>query len=329
MTDPTQHTPTSTPENAPDISRLTDPAFLVHADPDVTGHLLDRASSAGELLAAAVYRASTHLHRYADSAARRNLLALDAARYGDRELAARIAAVSVVGETGGWGVAWATGSQVDARLRQTLTGHTGWVTAVAIMDMKGRPYIVTGADNTVRIWDPATGDQVGEPLTGHDGPVWSVAAVDMNGRPYIVTGADDMTARIWDPATGEQVGKPLTGHTGAVNAVATVDMNGRPHIVTGSDDMTARIWDPATGEQVGKPLTGHGGVWSVATVDMNGRPHIVTGGRDKTVRIWDPTTGEQVGGELVFPAPVTTLAAIATKSFIVGFGHDIALLTHL
>ncbi|MGY4907770.1 hypothetical protein ACWD67_37945, partial [Streptomyces sp. 900116325] len=216
MTDPTQRTPTSTPENAPDISRLTDPAFLVHADPDVTGHLLDRASSAGELLVAAVYRASTHLRGDTDSAARRNLLALDAARYGDRELAARIAAVSVVGETGGWGVAWATGSQVDARLRQTFTGHTGWVTSVAITDMNGRPHIVTGADNTVRIWDLATGDQVGEPLTGHDGLVWSMTTVDMNGRPYIVTGADDMTVRIWDPTTGDQVGEPLTGHDGPV-----------------------------------------------------------------------------------------------------------------
>ena len=32
-----------------------------------------------------------------------------------------------------------------------------------------------GFDNTVRVWDPATGKPVGDPLTGHTGPVWSVA----------------------------------------------------------------------------------------------------------------------------------------------------------
>ena len=37
-------------------------------------------------------------------------------------------------------------------------------------------------DGTVRLWDPATGDPVGEPLTGHDGAVWAVA-FSPDGRP--------------------------------------------------------------------------------------------------------------------------------------------------
>ena len=32
-----------------------------------------------------------------------------------------------------------------------------------------------GDDGTVRLWDPATGDPVGDPLTGHDGGVTAVA----------------------------------------------------------------------------------------------------------------------------------------------------------
>ncbi|MEU8205199.1 hypothetical protein [Streptosporangium sp. NPDC049046] len=36
--------------------------------------------------------------------------------------------------------------------------------------------LATAADDeTVRLWDTATGQPVGDPLTGHTGPVWAVA----------------------------------------------------------------------------------------------------------------------------------------------------------
>ncbi|MER6154063.1 hypothetical protein ABT147_00735 [Streptomyces sp. NPDC001868] len=68
---------------------MVDPAFLVNADPGEVLGLVDTASGAAARLAGAVYRASAHLHRDAEVWMRRQLLALDAARYGDRALAAR------------------------------------------------------------------------------------------------------------------------------------------------------------------------------------------------------------------------------------------------
>ncbi|MFD4644835.1 WD40 repeat domain-containing protein, partial [Streptomyces sp. NPDC058441] len=99
---------------------------------------------------------------------------------------------------------------------------------------------------TVRIWDLATGHQLGEPLTGHTRAVNAVATAEVNGRPVAVTGSEDHTVRIWDLATGHQLGEPLTGHTRAVNAVATAEVDGRPVAVTGSEDHTVQIWDLAT-----------------------------------------------------------------------------------
>ncbi|MFE5723312.1 WD40 repeat domain-containing protein [Streptomyces erythrochromogenes] len=70
-------------------------------------------------------------------------------------------------------------------------------------------------DQTVRIWNPATGLQDGKPLTGHDGAVRAVAVFTApDGTPRLATGSEDRTVRIWNPATGLQDGKPLTGHTG-------------------------------------------------------------------------------------------------------------------
>ncbi|MER7141373.1 hypothetical protein ABT358_33225, partial [Streptomyces sp. NPDC000341] len=64
------------------------------------------------------------------------------------------------------------------------------------------------------IWDPDTGQQVGEPLTGHTNSVEAVAAfTTTDGRTLLATGSTDDTVRIWDPDTGQQVGEPLTGHT--------------------------------------------------------------------------------------------------------------------
>ncbi|MFF1502342.1 hypothetical protein ACFVZR_21270, partial [Streptomyces sp. NPDC058316] len=203
--------------------RLVDPGFLVNADPGEVLGLVDAASGPVGRLAGAVYQASAHLHRDVTAGVRRQLLALDAARYGDRELAARITAVPVSGGTGvGWGVEWATGGMVDHRLRQALVGHTDSVWAVATGVVDGRPVAVTGSgDETVRVWDLTTGRPVGEPLTGHTDLVWAVATGVVDGRPVAVTGSDDETVRVWDLTTGRPVGEPLTGHTDLVWAVAT------------------------------------------------------------------------------------------------------------
>ena len=69
-------------------------------------------------------------------------------------------------------------------------------------------------DDTVRLWDAATGQPVGAPLTGHTGAVYSVAFSPDGTR--IASGSDDNTVRLWDAATGQPVGAPLTGHTDAV-----------------------------------------------------------------------------------------------------------------
>ncbi|MET8981095.1 hypothetical protein ABZX85_36415 [Streptomyces sp. NPDC004539] len=289
---------------------------------------MDAASGPAARLAAAVYRASAHLHRGATAGVRRQLLALDAARYGDRELSARINATPVEGvSTGPWGVEWAAG-MVDHCLWQPLAGHTSGVSAVATGMMDGLPVVVAGGwDAAVQVWDLARYQPVGEPLTGHTGPVLAVATGVLEGRSVAVTGSDDFTVRVWDLATGRPVGEPLTGHADWVLAVATGVLEGRSVAVTGSDDFTVRVWDLATGQPVGEPLTGYtDAVWAVTTGVVDSCPVAVTGGRDGTVRVWDLTTGQQVGSELVFPAPVAAVAVAADSRLVVGFGPETAVL---
>ncbi|WP_455678755.1 WD40 repeat domain-containing protein, partial [Streptomyces atratus] len=277
--------------------RLADPGFLVNADSEEVLGLVDAASGPAGRLAGAVYRASAHLHRDAGAGVRRQLLALDAARYGDRGLAARITAVPVEGDPPvPWAVEWATSTAINHHsLRYTLTGHTYEVKAVATGMVEGRPVAVTGGgehDGTVRVWDLATGQPIGIPRYGHTD--WAVATAVVDGRPVAVT-----DARVWDLATGQPAGEPLSGHTDGVGAVATAVLDGRPVAVTASWDKTVRVWDLVTGQPVGEPLSGHTGpVLAVATAVLDGRPVAVTGGGDGTVRVWDLATGQPAGEAL-------------------------------
>lgn len=99
---------------------------------------------------------------------RRQLLALDAARYGERELSARIAAVVGEGEPAGrWSVEWSSGSPLDPRCGPTPNGYLGQTTVIATSVVDGRTLAVTGRyGGAVAVRDPVTGRQVGACPTG-------------------------------------------------------------------------------------------------------------------------------------------------------------------
>src|SRR5262249_49603409 len=71
----------------------------------------------------------------------------------------------------------------------------------------GGHWIVTSSeDKTARLWDAATGKQIGEPMK-HEASVNS-AQFSPNGQ-WIVTASEDKTARLWDAATGKPIGEPM------------------------------------------------------------------------------------------------------------------------
>jgi WD40 repeat protein len=198
-----------------------------------------------------------------------------------------------------------------------LTGHTGGVQAVAALPMPDGHTLLASAstDHTVRIWDPDTGQPVGQPLSGHTGRVQAVAALPMpDGYTLLASASTDHTVRIWDPEIREHVGEPLAGHTDWVQALTAVTMpDGRVLLASASDDGTVRIWDPLSGTPIGQMLTGSTDpVWALATIPMlDGRTLLASGGKDATVRLWDPGTGLPASRPMTgHTSGVLTLAAI-------------------
>jgi len=276
-----------------DIDDLAqDPGLLLAADPPQLLAALDATASTPARAASGAYRRALPLIRRHPPAEHAAYLGL-AARYGRAEtLADRIDAD---GLDSPWRARWA--SWRLQRPHQQLTGHTGYVLAVAAAELDGRPVVISGGrDGTVRVWDLASGAPVGDPFTGHRGSVNAVAAAELDGRPVVISGSDDGTVQVSDLASGAPVGDPFTGYRGSVNAVAIAVLDGRPVVLSGSDYGTVQVWDLATGTAFGYQVSSHGGaVLAVAAAEMDGRPVVISGGRDGTVRVWDLATGKQVG----------------------------------
>ena len=176
--------------------------------------------------------------------------------------------------------------------RSVLEGHTDWVNAVCAFTSGGRPLLASaGSDETVRIWDPATGTEHAV-LPGHTGGINALCAFILDGRPLLASAGDDETVRIWDPATGTEHAV-LPGHTGGINALCAFTSGGRPLLASAGSDETVRIWDPATGTEHAV-LPGHtGGINALCAFTSGGRPLLASAGSDETVRIWDPATGTE------------------------------------
>src|SRR5207244_1005661 len=102
-------------------------------------------------------------------------------------------------------------------------------------------------DNTVKLWDVATG-QAKAALMGHTGGVPSVA-FSPDGKTLASSSGklgEPGEVKLWDVATGQEKAA-LKGHTNSVLSVA-FSGDGKT-LASGSWDSTVKLWDVATGQE--------------------------------------------------------------------------------
>jgi len=122
----------------------------------------------------------------------------------------------------------------------------------------GRYISTESAEHSIRVWDSASRQFVGQPMPlGEMAPVSLEdvrhGAVSPDGRR--VAGADGPgTLAVWDTETGRQIATSQSGEGSGVTSVA-FSRDGH-HLASTHYDGTVRLWDPSSGASLHEPLRG-------------------------------------------------------------------------
>lgn len=244
------------------------------------------------------------------------------------------------------------------QLRLTLTGHTGWVRAVAFSP-NGFSFASGSYDRTIRLWN-VRGNQSFELLSNHLGSISGINAIAVhpNGNT-LATACIDKSIKLWNFRNAKPL-RNLEGHNGQVLSVAyspdgtnlisssadktiklwnwrkaeilktfeghqdkVVSVAFHPDgktIASASFDKTIKFWNVSSGKEI-LTITGHGGSVNAIAFSPDGKL-IASGSQDQTVKIWDASTGKIVRTFTGHTGSVLALAFNRDGSAIASGGVD-------
>ena len=192
-------------------------------------------------------------------------------------------------------------------------------------DASGRHVVTASDDNTIKLWDAATGVERAE-FTGHkasctdeEKKCWIWGADFSPSGDRAVSASRDHTAIVWDTGNAAAV-TTLTGHRASVYDAAWSPDGAA--VATASGDHTVIIWNPETGDQM-RSLSIH--IDNVNAVDFHPDGEILAAASaDGTVSLWNWRSGVRLvslsiggpGNDVKFSHDGSMFAAAANNGVV-------------
>jgi RNA polymerase sigma factor (sigma-70 family) len=198
-----------------------------------------------------------------------------------------------------------------------LTGHKGAVRAI-VFSRDGKMVATTGADKTVRVWDPATGQQ----NLKLEQPVEAVGIAFTPDSKSLATVRKDGVLTLFDVGTGKELRH--SGMAGPSGGALAFSPDGK-RVVVGSNGGVVDMFDAPTGKVLVR-FKGQGGATAAATFSPDGKTLVTANGG--TVHLIDSQIGavlQQFGKR---NGDVTTLAYLpdGTKLAVADGGMAVRIL---
>ncbi|KAG8995430.1 cross-pathway control WD-repeat protein cpc2 [Tulasnella sp. JGI-2019a] len=173
------------------------------------------------------------------------------------------------------------------RFMGSLSGHGGWVTAIATSSEQPDMLLTASRDKTIIVWrltrDEGSYGYPKRVLSGHSHFVSDVV-ISSDGQ-FALSSSWDHSLRLWDLRTGATT-RRFVGHTSDVLSVSFSADNRQ--IVSGSRDKTIKLWNTLGECKYNIQEEGHTEWVSCVRFSPNAmNPVIVSCGWDKVVKVWE------------------------------------------
>ena len=173
---------------------------------------------------------------------------------------------------------------LGGRVRQRMPADS-WVMALAFSP-DGKVLASGHDDGHVRLWDTATGKQVGE-IEAHRQQVSAIAF--RSGHPHLATAGEDRTINVWDLKTRKKVCS-FIGHSDRIPSL--VWLPGSNNLISAGWDTTARVWEVGNADPL-MLLNSHSDQVLILACAKDGR-YLACADSDFAIHVWtDPRGGNR------------------------------------
>jgi WD40 repeat protein len=169
----------------------------------------------------------------------------------------------------------------------TLNGHTGTVISLAFSP-DGNTLASGGADNAIKVWEVATGQNT-ITVDGAGANEWCWVAFSPDGKMLVSAGADQKI-RLWTIANGKSAGI-LDAKQKAGFPMVIFSPDNKTIAWGGTCLNTVKLWELSTRKNTAT-LEGYDAWGILAMLFTSDNKTLVTMGREDGIKLWDVASGK-------------------------------------